>query len=269
MLKPLYSGINYEKEYVPLLTEIHRSYTHRLGPGELPGRRKDTERIYAVVVPHSSYAFAGPGMAWGYKMLSEHYFPETYVLLIPSSKENSPICVVDEDFESAFGVCFVDNIFVNKLLETGLVSRAENVDELALELQIPFLQQASRDRLKLLKVLPLIVSSSSLKKLAETLVQIKKDIVVIIASDFVIGASSEGDLIGHDKQLIQYILRFDIGGFEKYIEKHNISLPSKNVFSLGIEILKQLGVNQGEVVNYYNSGEIGSEESKSFVSLVF
>ncbi len=267
MFKPLYSGIHYEKEYVPLLTQIHKFYTHRLGPGELSTRRKDTERVYGVVVPHSSYALAGPGMAWGYKLLSEHYFPDTYVLLLPGIQEQT--CVFDEDFESAFGLCSVDSLFAQRLLETGLVCRAEQVENLAVELQIPFLQQASRDRLKLLKVLPLFVSSSSsLEKLAEELVRIKKDIVLVMASDF-IGAFLQGDFSGHDKQLIQYLLRFDTDGFERYLEKHGLSLPSKGVFVLGIEVLKQLGVSQGEVVNYYTAAEMGSQEAKSFVSVVF
>jgi len=266
MFKPLYSGVYYEKEYVPFLTQIHKCYTHRLGPGELSGRRKDTERLYAVVVPHSSYALAGPGMAWGYKLLSEHYFPETYVLLLPGIQEKT--CIIDEAFESSFGVCSVDTDFAQKLVDTGLVSCAEHVEDIALELQIPFLQQASRDRISLLKVLPLFVSSSSLQKIAEELVRIKKDIVVILASDFV-GGSSQGDFSGHDKQLIHSLLRFDADGFERYLEKHDLSLPSKDVFLLGIEILKQLGVSQGEVVNYYTAAEMGSQEAKSFVSVVF
>lgn len=269
MLTHSFSGIQYEKEYVPLLTQIHSWYTHRLGPGEMGEKRKDTERVYGIIVPHSSFRFGGPAMAWGYKVLSEHYFPETYVLLLPDLLHKEGIFVLNEDFTSPFGICSVDHTFAQKLLDTGLVHLAESTSTLSFELQILFLQQASRDRTKLLKILPLFVSSASFQKVAETLVSLKKDIVVICASDFIGGISEKGEFSLHDKQLIQYLIRLDSDSFARYLEKQSISFLSKDVLVFGIEILKQLGVTQGEIVNYYTAAEISSQGKESFVTLVF
>ncbi|MDP3729112.1 MAG: AmmeMemoRadiSam system protein B [bacterium] len=273
-MKAQYSGILYEKEYMPLLHQIHRTYTHRLGPGEMPGKRKDTERVYGILVPHSPYALAGPGMAWGYKLLSEHYFPETYVFLIPDTQGlYDKVMLVNESIETLFGVCSVDSAFADALLATTLVSSLKESSEFALEIQIPFLQEASRDRLKVLKIIPLIVPvCQNLPQLAEALVKIKKDIVVIIASDLCGGSFVEdvdGSYFGYDKQLLRYILHFDTEGFAHALEKHKLSLLGEGALVLGMEILKQLAVPQGEILNYYNSSEMASSEAKSFVSLVF
>ncbi|HIH15072.1 MAG: hypothetical protein QT08_C0017G0005 [archaeon GW2011_AR17] len=273
-MKAQYSGIFYEKEYMPLLHQIHRSYTHRLGPGEMPGKRKDTERVYGILVPHSPYALAGPGMAWGYKLLSEHYFPECYVLLLPDTKGLYDKAMLAQDsFETVFGVCSLDTAFADALLATGFVSVLKENPEFPLEIQIPFLQEASRDRLKILKILPLIVPRcQNLHQLAEALVKIKRDIVVIIASDFCGGnfvADSEGNYFGYDKQLLKYILHFDTEGFAHALEKHKLHFVGEGALLLGMEILQQLSVPQGEILNYYTSSEVASSEEKSFVSLVF
>lgn len=270
-----YAGILYEKEFMPLLQQIHRSYSHRLGPGDLPGKRKDTERVYGVLVPHSPYAVAGPGMAWGYKLLSEHYFPETYVLLVPDTQNiYTQVVLVQEDIETVFGICVVDRAFSEKLLAQGIVSGVDDVQEFALELQILFLQQASRDRAKVLKVLPLIVpAQGNFSLLAEALLKIKKDIVVVIASDFHQDSSAlgqEGGFVGDDKYLIRSLLHLDRFAFERSLEKYALSFLGRGALSLGVEILKKMGVSQGEIVNYYSSSEVSAvDEGRSFVSLVF
>ena len=275
MIKPLYSGILYEKGYVSLLNQIHRCYEHPLGPRQLPEKRKEGQRVYGIVVPYTSYAVSGPCAAWGYKMLAEHYFPETYVVLVPDTSGTFVNYVtVGEDFETSFGVCQIDRPFVQALLDTGIVSRARDVQEFSLEVQLPFLQHASRDKLRQLKIVPILVPHShNVEKLAELIVDIKKDIVVIIASHFSPQGStslSEEELSAQDLALVQYVLDFDVEGLESFVTKNKGDMPGVHALILGLHILKYLGVHQGELLHHYRSSLlVPGKGSEGFVSMVF
>lgn len=274
MIKALYAGVLYKKGYVALLNQIHGCYEHSLGPRRLPDRRKHGERVYSVVVPYSSYTISGPCAAWSYKMLAEHYFPETYVLLLPDTQGVfvNYVTVVD-DFETAFGVCSIDRPFVQALLDTGIVSRTRDVQEFALEVQLPFLQQACRDRLAQLKIVPLIIPHSyNVEMLAKEVVKIKKDIVIIMASHFSVQNTflSEEELSAQDLALVQYILDFDIARLEHFVRKNKGNMPGVYPLILGLHILKELGVHQGELLHHYRSSLLVSGNgSEGFVSMVF
>ena len=274
VIKSLYSGILYEKGYVHLLNQIHTCYEHPLGPRKLPEKRVG-DRVYGVVVPYSSYVVSGPCAAWSYKLLAEHYFPETYVLLVPDTSGTFVNYVtVTDDFETPFGICYIDRAFAQALLDTGIVSRARDVQEFALEVQLPFLQHACRDKVKQLQILPLIVPHThNVDRVAQELVKIKKDIVVIVASHLSLQNSSslsEEELSAQDLAIVQYILDFDVEGLEHFVRKNKGTLPGIYALILGLHILKQLGVQQGELLHHYRSSLlISGQGSEGFASMVF
>lgn len=282
MILPKYAGRLYEGEYVRLDEQMSACYDHSLGPGDLPLRRKEA-RMYGLVVPCSPYSLSGPCAAWAYKLLAESYFPETYVLLLPDTKGvfvNYVTCL--EDFQTVFGSCSVDKPFAQALLQTGIVSRAETIDEVALELQLPFLLHACRDRIQDIRILPIVVPHShNIEKLAEEIVRIKKDIVILIVSDFTpygpqylytpYKYSVDDEIQNVDLSLVKFLLNFDSEALLKFVKRYTIPLPGKDALVLGIEILKQLGVREGELLSYYRSSDISSEKENSvgFASLVF
>jgi len=122
MISLSYAGMFYEKEYVPLMKQLDSVYKHKLGPGDLPTRRKE-EKIHGIIVPHEHYSLSGPCAAWAYKLLAEHKFPQTFLLLVPDQTGNLlnyATCL--EDFETAFGICKCDQEVAKALIDSGIVT---------------------------------------------------------------------------------------------------------------------------------------------------
>ncbi len=281
-MKLAYSGILFPEDYDPLIKEVESCFQHKLGPGDLPTKRKE-DRIYGILVPHSLYKFSGPCSAWAYKTIAENYFPETFVILFPdTSGKFINYATILEDIETVFGTCYVDKQIGRVLVEQGIVTLANNFREYSFELQLPFLQHMCKDKIHDVKILPIIIPHSfNAGKLAEEIIKIKKDLVVIMVSELTaFGANFlyqpfkyniDESVNGQDMALIKFILDFDSEGFFKYVKKNKIPMPGKDAVVVGIELLKQLGVKKGELLSYYRSNEIDDDKENfvSYSSLVF
>lgn len=281
-MKLTYSNILFPEDYDPLIKDIEACFQHRLGPGDLPTKRKE-DRIYGVLVPHSLYKFSGPCAAWAYKMIAENYFPETFVILFPdNSGKFVNYATILEDIETVFGTCYVDKQIGRVLVEQGIVTLAKEFREFSFELQLPFLQHMCKDRIHDLKILPIVVPhSNNAEKLAEEIVKVKKDIVVIIVSELTTFGVNfmyqpfkyniDDSVNSQDMTLIKYIMDFDTEGFSRYVRKNKIPIIGKDAVVVGLEILKKLEIKKGELLSYYRSTEIDGDENNfvSYSSLVF
>tara|TARA_Y100000310_G_scaffold83228_1_gene79883 strand:+ start:215 stop:1060 length:846 start_codon:yes stop_codon:yes gene_type:complete len=281
MIRPKLAGNLYEKEYVALMEQIKSCYEHELGPGDLPTRRKENV-LKGIVVPHGDYNIVGPCAAWAYKMIAEHSFPETFIILLP--EEDSGVMNYQttlEDFETVFGVCKNDKEVSQKLIDSGIVSNSEKFFSKALELQLPWLQHACKDRIKDVQVVPVIVPHShNFEALAE-LISDLDNVVVIAVSNFTrygpkflytpFKYNVESSLNNLDMNLVKFMLSLQSEPLLKFVRKQKLQVTGSNALALALHAFKMSGVDEGELLSYYKSSKIDGdqENSSSFMSFVF
>ncbi|MBT3323839.1 AmmeMemoRadiSam system protein B [archaeon] len=282
MIKASFAGKYYEKDYVSVMNQINSLYESKLGPGDLATSRKN-DNLFGILVPHDKYSLSGACAAWAYKILAESKFPDTFLILVPDQTGtvvNYLTCL--EDFETEFGVCRIDKEFAEKLLESGIVSKADAVVEQALEVQLPLLQHACKDRINDIKILPIVVpSANNVEILAKKIVEIKKDLVVIVVSNFTKYGNKflftpfkynvKESLEGLDLGMIRLILNLDSEMFLKNVKRNKIQVSGSFSVALGLNVLKLLGAEEGELLSYYKSSSINKDEenSVSYFSFIF
>jgi len=217
--------------------------------------KRKGDRVYGVVVPFS----CKDCMEWSYSMVARYYFPETYVILIPG---NGTLKIVDCEFNDQE---LVDKLDIEKVNESDL-----------LDVQMGMLKEACSDRINDLKVLPLVVPENvDCQKYVEQIVNLKKDIVVIICSEFTAYHNrfsyqkfeNEEAIESQDMALVKFLLDFNSDEYMKYVIKNSVALSGRGAMVFGIEILKLLGASNSELLDY--TRVFVKEGSIGCVSMVF
>jgi len=274
MIKSFFDGILYKRDSEQLNEQIEYLFKGEFGPGNLPSKRGEN-RVYGVIVPYSQYTYSGSAMAWAYKILAESYFPETYVILVPDTKGTYVNYVtVFDDFQMPFGTCKVDLEFARNLVDLGLVSFTSDLQEFALETQLPMLMYSAKDRINDLKILPIIVPNlNNYEKLIEEILNLKKDIVVIIASEMSpyglnymylpFMENIEENISKQDMILIKSMINFETENYLKFVQKNRIPIIGKNCVVVGLELIKNLGCIYGELMCYYRSSQLNNDDNNS------
>jgi AmmeMemoRadiSam system protein B len=170
-----------------LLSSIKESFTSKFGPGSLPEKR-GKGKVYGAISPHAGYVYSGAGNAWVFKEIGEAEFADVYVILgVNHSGPNT--CVSDEDWETPLGTVACDKEFVGLLEEKGLaVDNEAHHMEHSIEVQLPFLQFVSKDRINELKIVPIMIADGDFEKwgniIKDAVKALGRNVVVICSSDF-------------------------------------------------------------------------------------
>ena len=140
--KPIVAGQFYPADPEALEQELKKSFTHKFGPGSLPGKRTG-KKVYAAISPHAGYFFSGAGAAHVFKEIGEAEFPDTYIIL--GVNHTGPwTCTSDEDWETPLGTVKCDTELAKKLGEKGIpIKNPSHHGEHSIEVQLPFLQFVS------------------------------------------------------------------------------------------------------------------------------
>ena len=280
MIKPQFAGTYYKTDFEKLAKQVEACYTGDLGPGDLPTKRKE-KSLKGIIVPHGAYPYSGQCAAWAYKEIAESKFPKTFILLFPDhSGTHFDFATTDQDFETMLGIVKTDREFVNKLLQTNLVKKTTNFKEHSIEVQLPFLQLANKDKLNDIQIVPIICpTTNNYKELAQEILNINKDIIIIISSDF----THYGVKFGYtpfkfnihqsikdlDKNAIKLIMNYNSDEFLKYIKNTKATICGQDPIALGIEILKNIS-KEPELLCYYNSTKIIPDDNQvSYASVLF
>ncbi len=266
--KPIVSGQFYPGNFEELDKEINNSFESTFGPAITPGKRTNKE-IKAIISPHAGYLYSGPCAAWAYKEIAESKFADTY-LMLGLSHGGYPTCLSLNDWETPFGIIKIDKKLGKELISKGIPHNEEaHEQEHSIEVQLPFLQFASRDKLNNLKILPIIISPDknyleTAKIIADTIKD--KNIVIITSSDFTHFGFNYGyfpfkenikeNLYELDKKAIEHIKKLDSKNFLHYTEKTQATICGKYPIATTIEITKLLGAKKGKLLHYYTSADI-------------
>ena len=274
--KPIVADQFYEGSYDALDKQINECFLSKFGPGSLPDKKRE-KNIFGIISPHAGYVFSGPCQAWAYKELAESKFPDLFILL-GLSHSGFPSCVSLEDWETPFGVVKTDKEFVRKLMHNSALKQNEPAhnNEHSIEVQLPFLQFASRDCTDKIRIAPVIVSEDY-KKIAgaivKTIKETSKKVQVIASSDFTHYGMNYGyfpfsrnikeNMYKLDKEAIEHINKLDAYRFLSYIGKTGATICGKIPIAALIEISSLMGLKKAKLLHYYTSGDIVNDYSSA------
>ncbi|MBU2590161.1 MAG: AmmeMemoRadiSam system protein B [Nanoarchaeota archaeon] len=280
MIKPIVAGQFYPKDFGELTKQIEESF--KLGPGDLPTRRKD-KKLFGILVPHAGYAYSGQCAAWAYKELAEAKFEKTYVIIAPDHNgRHNTVTTCKENWETPLGIIPVDKDFILHLKEKCPFIKEDEIKEHAVEVQLPFLQYACRDRIKDLKIVPLVIpNENNFEELGRALSEISEDICIIISSDFThygpnygyvpftLNIKSRLKMLDH--KAIQLIEQLKTKEFLNYVKATKATICGSSAIAVGIEALKEMFSKKGKLLSYYTSGDFTKNytNSVSYASLEF
>jgi len=234
-------------------------------------------------VPHGSYAYSGQCAAWAYKELAESKFEKTYVIIAPGHNgRHQEVTTSTENWETPLGIVQVDKDFILHLKEKCPFIKENEIKEHAIEVQLPFLQYSCRDRIKDLKIVPLVIpNNQKFEELGRALSEINEDICIIISSDF----THQGPNYGYtpftanikarvkmlDYKAIKLIEVLKAEDFLSYIKATKATICGASAIAVGIETIKEMFAKKGRLLNYYTSAEFTKDytNSVSYASLEF
>lgn len=272
--KPIVAGQFYESGFEKLDKQIMDCFKSKLGPGDMPVQRSNRKITHGVVSPHAGYPFSGPAAAWVYKEIAESKFPAVYIVIGPNhtGRGTAQISTTLANWEMPFGKVECDRGFARELIskcdfvKDDLTAHAK---EHSIEVQLPFLQFANKDKLKDIKILPLCVNNYDLdicRVLGDTIADIQEDVCVIASSDFTHYGPNynytpflhniKDSIYGLDGGAIEFIKKMDTKGFLEYVKKKKATICGAGPIAICMEIMKNLGIKKGQLMNYYTSGDV-------------
>jgi len=286
----MFAGQFYEKNEQELDKQITEMFEGKNGPGALPINKR-TKNISAVIAPHAGYQFSGACAAWAYKEIAESEFADVYIIIGPNHSGSGNF-VSMAGYETPFGLARVDQEFTKALLEKNTdltVNEQAHEGEHSIEVQIPILQFATKDKMHELKIVPIILSSIDYNKLAldlkETILESAKKVMIIVSSDFThyghnyhyipFSTDVKKGIYAMDRKAIDYIEKLDADNLLGYIDELQGTICG--AFPIAV-LLKSLKKAKVELLQYYTSADLESDtlpegkqykNSVSYAAIVF
>jgi MEMO1 family protein len=276
--KAIFAGQFYEKNEQALDKQIIECFEDKNGPGALP-LSKRSGKIQAIIAPHAGYSYSGSCAAWAYKAIAEAEFAEIYIIIGPNHS-GSGNAISMQGYETPFGIVRVDQEFAKSLLEKNTelqIDEEAHAGEHSIEVQIPFLQFATKDNNENvhgngLKIVPIIIHEIDYVKLGldlkETILECGKKVVIIISSDFThyghdyhympFSTDVKKNIYERDGKAIEFIKSLNADGFIGYMDETMGTVCG--AFPIAV-LLKTLKHSKVELLQYYTSADL-EEDSK-------
>jgi len=252
--KPIACPEYYPNTFEKLDRSIRESFQHKKGPGTLQASRRNVKNEL-FLVPSESIEKAGPCTAWGYMEVAEAKFPKTYLVL--GSNHHSDVkysTYLFANWETPLGPVKVNEELGKKLQEEFpqlINEHTSHEKEHSVEIQLPWLQFAARDKLSELTFIPFTINTKDLKEikhLAEVLSKFAKENDITIVSSYNV----------EDTATIRYIKSGSSEALINYKQRKQKDLKELAPLLTLIEIAN-LRNKKGEVISYQTSA---SEENK-------
>jgi len=284
--KPIVAGMFYQDTFDKLDKQISLCFKNKLRPGELPGKRTN-KKIIGGIVPHAGYSFSGPCASWFYKEIGEAKLPDCYVIIGPnhSGAGSDFSTYLFSDWETPLGDVKIDKNLGNQLTKKfpQLSNEANShLQEHSIEVQLPFLQFANRNKLDKIRFIPILIKNYdylNLTKLADAISDLDKEVCVIASSDFTHYGPNYGftpfvhavkdNIYRVDGKALDLIKTFNSKEFLKYSEKTTICGTGPIITT--IEACRGLASKKSRILNYYTSGDVTKDYKNSvgYASVIF
>ncbi len=233
-------------------------------------------RLLAVVAPHAGYVYSGPVAGHAYAMVKGRPFKRVVVISPCHVDAFNGAAVYDGDeYLTPLGAILVDRAFGEalvrlngklKLSGQGHESQTpEGRREHALEVQLPFLQQALGD----FKIVPIIMGESSYptcRALGRALARsIKGEDTLIVASSDLSHFHTYEEANRLDSALLGAVTDYDYFNLHRNLEGRIWEACGGGPIVATMIACEQLGANQARLLAKANSGDAITGDRKSVV----
>jgi MEMO1 family protein len=256
--KPAVAGLFYPDNPVKLKEMVDTL----LSIAEPPVPVKD---IFGIIVPHAGYVYSGLTASYAFNLLKGKNI-KTVIILSPSHREFFPgLSLYDGDaFETPFGTVEIDKDLSDRLMEGStefIRSETGHINEHAVEVEIPFLQQI----LTKFKIVPVVMGDQKprfVNELARRLADVYDEGILILASSDLSHYHSRKEAAGMDGLIEQRITNFE---YEKLL----VDLEVKHCEACGggpiVALMKAAAerrFNKSLVLHRSDSGDVTGDTSE-------
>jgi AmmeMemoRadiSam system protein B len=264
--RPVVAGAFYPADPTRLRRSIEESFTHRLGPGGLPGEPTGERTIISVVCPHAGYMYSGPVAAHSYLQLSNEGKPDTVVIIGPNHTGlGGPVSLGGSDaWETPLGSVEIDKDLTSAIFGSSDfidVDEMAHVREHSVEVQLPFLQHIYGE----FKLVPICMGFQDLeisRRLGGVLAEALKDRnALIIASTDLNHMEPQSTAEPKDRGVIERILALDEAALQGWVRDRRVSMCGYGPVSATLVASKKLGATKAEFLAYSTSGDIIGDRS--------
>ena len=245
--QPAVAGRFYPYSKPDLERELERCVSRSAFPKEVIG----------LIAPHAGYLFSGSCAGKAFGMVA---IPESVIIMgVDHRGCGSPLVVDGNDYwRTPLGDVEVDDRLRRRLLARSKVFRSETDagrKEHSLEVQVPFIQFLNPQA----KILPIIVSSSSVQDLLEAGREIASAIrddsrTLLLASTDMSHFIDAVQARKKDYMAVREIERLDPASLFETVRANGISMCGAAPTTMMLEASKRLGATQVKEVEYTNSG---------------
>lgn len=265
---PSFTETFYKKTFNELDKQIKACFEDELGPGDTPNKRKN-QKIFGAIIPNDKYPLSGPCSAWAFKEIGESEFPDSYIIL-GINNENDSCYLSTEDWETPLGKIKNDKELASILTKNLKFIKENNEihrDKHEIEVQLPFLQFVSKDKLHDLKILPINIGKINLEQIkgfADLLEGLDRDVCVIASTNL----SRTED---KNKKLIDAIKDMDSKKILSLIDEEKINIEGTNSIITCLEIVKSFGSKWPRILREYHSTKLEKnyENMVGYASICF
>lgn len=224
-------------------------------------------RVYGLVAPHAGYMYSGGVAARAYRQVVDRDF-DVVVVISPSHK------IYFEEISVYNGVAYespLGQVKVHQELAKKLASLHPNIiysdlghaiDEHALEVHLPFLQQVFYD----FKLLPIVMGDQkpeNVQALADSLAKLLQDqTALIIASSDLSHFHSYDKAKLLDNVVVENIGNYDYDKLAEDLKKGNCEMCGGGPVMATMKACEKLGANKSKVLLYRNSGDVSGEREQ-------
>ena len=262
---------------------IRESFSSEYGPGDIPIEYR-TRSTKAAIVPTGNFEEAGPIAAWAWYELGESEFGNIY-LVVTENPVDSRNVIIAENVKTPFGIVKSDKGVMNLLTKNfGIFDEGTDVTEYSnLLFQLPYLQFASKDKLKDLKVVYMLIGHmeyEDILNIAELLAESNMNIILVVSNNFL----RFGEEFGYVP--FKYNVKTEIKNITNFLYTNIVEMKSKELLDfvelrsiklnirpvvLAIEFAKNMGIKRAKFLRELNTSEVTDDYTRSinYASFIF
>jgi MEMO1 family protein len=260
--RPYVAGSFYPRDPRRLKADIESSFTHKLGPGRLPGKGEKPRTITALVCPHAGYMYSGHVAAYSYLALSEEKAPETAVILCPNHTGlGSAVSLMGEgSWETPLGRLKIDEELSRAIFKaSGMIDMDETAHtyEHSIEVQLPFLQYLYGSDISIVPICMGFQDLETSRNVGEAIAEAAKGRnAIIIASTDMTHQEPQASATRKDRLVLDAVEKLDEEGVQEAVRKNHMTMCGYGPVSAAIVASKLLHADRAEILSYHTSGDI-------------
>lgn len=263
---PAVAGTFYPADPAELKQAIRRAYSHDLGP-----RENDVRASRCVVCPHAGYYYSAHVACHSIRALVASKATGPVILIGPehSSAHNGASISAARSWRTPLGDAVIDSRaseMLAELCDAVIMDDAAHEGEHSVEVQIPLLQDAFGDELR---IVPVVLSDQDLETAksvghAAASVAARFDGLVVASSDLT-HYEPDHDARRKDAALIDCVTRLDTGSLYETLRSLRVTACGYGAIAAAMVTALEMGATSGQELAYATSGDVEADSRDSVV----